>query len=134
MGDKGTGGAGTTGAPRDASATGAPRDAGTTGAPRDASTPERRPDPPLTRWRFLGAFALDCALFFWVLAIFAFAGLGPLGVAPAIVVATALTGRLAKIRHVPALLAIGTLSFVTMVAITYAVAIMVVLRAGGAPG
>ncbi len=116
MGDTGTGGA------------------GTTGSSRDAGTPARPPGPPLTRWRFLGAFALDCALFFWVLAIFAFAGLGPLGVAPAIVVATALTGRFAKIRQVPALLAIGTLSFVTMVVLTYGVAIMVALSAGGAPG
>ncbi len=89
-----------------------------------------RVDPPTTAWRFAGAFLLACALFFVMLVAFAFAGLGPLGLAPAIVVATAVTGRVAKIRSLPVLVALGVLSFVTMVVLTYTVAVVVSLNAG----
>lgn len=92
------------------------------------------PAPPVTAWRFAGAFVVACLLFFVVLVIFAFAGLGPLGLAPAIVVAIALTSRVSRIRRVSVLLALGVLSFVTVVVITYAAAIVVYLSATPAAG
>ena len=100
----------------------------------EAAPSPHRPAPPVTAWRFAGAFLLACLLFFVVLVVFAFAGLGPIGLAPAIVVAMALTSRATGIRRMSVLMALGILSFVTVVVLTYAAAIVVYLGATPAAG
>lgn len=97
------------------------------GTPPPAVPPEGV--PRLTPWRLLAAYLLTCALFFVVLVVFAFAGLGQIGLAPAIVIATVLAGRATRVRRAWPLVAVGALSFVTMVAIVYTVAIVVLLNA-----
>lgn len=101
---------------------------GSTEGARDELVGPRPLDPPLTFTRLLGAFILACILFFVMLVIFSFTGLGSIALAPAIVTSTALTGRIAHIRRLSALVLIGVLSFVFMVVLTYSVAIMVVLN------
>lgn len=92
-----------------------------------ADGPRRRassqPPARVTPGQFLGALAVACLLLFLLLAVFAVAGLGPLGIWPALVVATSLTARVTKIRNVPVLLALGLLSFVIVVGLTYALTI-----------
>lgn len=83
----------------------------------------------VTPVRFLGALAVACVLLFLLLVVFAFTGLGPLGLAPAVVVAMALTSRVTGIRRMPVLVALGMLSFVIVVVVTYVVAIAVLLNA-----
>ena len=85
--------------------------------------------PRVTPGQFAGALAVACLLLFVLLVLFAVAGLGPLGIWPAGVVATSLTARVTKIRRVPVLLALGVLSLVIVVGITYAITIAVYLSA-----
>ena len=82
-----------------------------------------QPPPRVTPGQFVGALAVACLLLFLLLAVFAVAGLGPLGIWPALVVATSLTARVTKIRNAPVLLALGLLSLAIVVGLTYAIAI-----------
>lgn len=96
-----------------------------------AATPESEDDegnsapapsaPPVTAPRFVAAFFLAGALFI-VLAVL-FTGLGPLGLAPAIVVATVVAGRATKIQRTRVLVVLGVLTFAVMVVVPYAIVI-----------
>jgi hypothetical protein len=99
--------------------------------PVDGAAPQIavRAEPPLTIGRFLGALAVACLLQFLLLALFAMSGLGSLGLAPAVVVAMALTSRVTKIRRMSVLVALGALSFVIVVVGTYAIAVAALLNA-----
>jgi hypothetical protein len=99
-----------------------------TEAEDDGAAPAEPDAPPLSPTRLMGALLLSCALFFVMLVVFSFAGLGPLGVAPALVVAVAFTGRLAHVRRLSALILIGALTFVIMVVLTYGIAVAVLLN------
>lgn len=85
--------------------------------------------PRVSPGQFVGALAVNCMLLFVLLAVFAVARLGPLGIWPAIIVATTLTARVTKIRRVPVLLALAVLAFVIVVGGTYAITIAVYLNA-----
>lgn len=95
--------------------------------------PAARPEP-ITPARLVGAFLVACALLFGLLVLFALVGLGPLGLAPAVVVAVSLTARITRIRRMSVLIAIGILSFLAVVAGTYAVAIAVYVGSRPIPG
>jgi len=95
-------------------------------APATPAAP-RAPDaePPLTALRFAGALVLACPLLFVMLLVFAFAGLGSLGIVPAVVVSTVLTGRIAKVRRRGVLVAVGVLSLMIVVGISFGIAMAV---------
>jgi hypothetical protein len=91
-------------------------------------------EPPMTLGRFLSALAVACLLLFLTLIVMAIAGLGPFGVVPAVVVAMALTARVTGVRRPLMLLALGVLSLVIVVGITYGVAIATILNASAGSG
>jgi hypothetical protein len=97
-----------------------------TGAGFDTMVEPLPAAPPLTFTRLLGAFVLDCALFF-VLAL-VFSWLGPLGLTPAIVISTVLTGRIAKVRRASALFLLGMLTLVVMVGLVWVLAVITILN------
>lgn len=88
----------------------------------------------MTTGRFASALAVACLLLFVMLVVMAMAGLGPYGVLPAVVVAMALTARVTKIRAPLTLLALGVLSLVIVLGLTYGVAIATILNAAPAAG
>jgi hypothetical protein len=94
--------------------------------------PDPRPAPPLTFTRLLGGFVVNCALFF-VLAV-VFSTLGPLGLTPAIVVSTTLTGRIVKIRRMSALVKLGVLTFAVMVGLVWILAVITIYQNGQLAG
>lgn len=92
----------------------------------DVADPGRPLGPPLTFTRLLGAFILNCVLFFGIAVVFSW--LGPLGLTPAIVISTVLTGRITRIRRMSALILIGALTLVVMVVLIWLMAVVVVLN------
>jgi hypothetical protein len=82
--------------------------------------------PRLTVWRLLGAFALNCVLFFAM--TFVFLWLGPYALTPAIVIATILTGRIARIRRLTVLLLLGVLTFIATILLVQLLAMAYVLN------
>ena len=85
------------------------------------STPLPAPVEAVSPQRFVAAFFIACVLFLAMAILFA--GLGPLGLAPAIVVATTLAGRATRIRRRRVLAVVGILTFAVMVLVPYAILI-----------
>jgi hypothetical protein len=96
-------------------------------AAADDTTARPTPGAPITAARFLAALALACGLFFLLLVLFAVAGLGIFGVAPALVVGVTLTSRITRIRRMGILVTLGLLSFLIVVVGTYVVAVLYIL-------
>lgn len=100
-------------------------------APEDDAHRGGPPGKPVTPSRFVGALVIACVLLFVMFIVMALAGLGSIGIAPALVAAVAFTSRITGIRRMSALVALGALSFVIVVVMTYAIAIAVLVAAGG---